>query len=86
LDTLKILDSNPGLVYHPIMIAKINDNVQTGAACKNCKGELVALKVDTNKGKQAVYYCQSENCPRRGILTAEYFPPADTGSAPAKAE
>jgi hypothetical protein len=63
------------------MIAKVNEDIVRAAACKNCKGELASFRMETNKGKQAVYYCQSENCPRRGIFTAEYFPPAETGAA-----
>lgn len=73
------------MVYHPDMIAKINDSTVPGAACRNCKSELAALRVETNKGKQAVYFCQSENCPKRGLMTTEYFPPAET-AAPSKTE
>lgn len=69
------------------MIAKVNDPAVAGALCNNCKSELRSMVVETNKGKQALYVCENENCTasRRFMVTVEYLPPAETGAvAPAK--
>ena len=65
------------------MISNVNDKPVTGALCLNCRNVLEPLELSANKGKQVVYICQNENCPRRGIMTVAYFPPADIGSGPA---
>jgi hypothetical protein len=64
------------------MIANVNDKPVPGALCINCKTELNFFQIDTNKGKQVLYNCANENCPRKGNVTTVYFPPAET--APAK--
>lgn len=63
------------------MIANTNDKPVTGALCHNCRSELSFFTVETNKGKQVMYSCPNDNCPRKGTLTTLYFPPAITEPA-----
>lgn len=59
------------------MFTENNQPPDDGATCINCRLPLRYVVVATNQGKQAIYWCTADSCPKSGLLTAKFWPGVD---------